>query len=552
MDTALAILPWILPPLLGAIIGYVTNRIAIKMLFRPLTPKRIWGVHIPLTPGVIPRNRFDLARTIGRMVSEQLLSPAAIKEQLDKPEFRENIARWIGGQRRALMQRPIRRTRGDTGPAGGPTVSGEPADAAGNVAASFPQKLPQTLPQEFPQELLEQILAAFLQSPQCRRMAQSLAHSVVSNVSDKRIEDITDADQLANFVHGSVLPAFKSQELRSTASELVNNWLREQFNQNKRLKEYLTPENLEAVQVLLHNNLPTATWLVFNWLRQPDMSQKLVQIGEDWLEDTVRQQSLLTRAILSLSGKKEEAIRDMPNIIGRIIDEAERSLSTPEMQALIAEAVSVTLERISSRRIKWLIGRNEQTIYWMADRATQGAFAALSSTSAATVRDAAQRFYQSNSQTTLGEMAERTLGLKTTEVSDMTATLMMNYLANPSTPGNISKLALQLETNGNGNDDEADYATLGELIPISEETGELLDQYAADRLVGFMGEQLPELSKILDVETLVTDRINSFDVKDVEELVMSISGKHLRWINWFGAGLGAMIGLIQLAVNPPL
>ena len=40
MDTALAILPWILPPLLGAIIGYVTNRIAIKMLFRPLNPKR--------------------------------------------------------------------------------------------------------------------------------------------------------------------------------------------------------------------------------------------------------------------------------------------------------------------------------------------------------------------------------------------------------------------------------------------------------------------------------------------------------------------------------
>ena len=88
MDIALAVLPWILPPLLGAIIGYVTNRIAIKMLFRPLNPKRVLGVRVPLTPGVIPRNRFDLARTIARMVSEQLLSPKALKEQLDSPKLK--------------------------------------------------------------------------------------------------------------------------------------------------------------------------------------------------------------------------------------------------------------------------------------------------------------------------------------------------------------------------------------------------------------------------------------------------------------------------------
>ena len=107
MDTALAVLPWILPPLLGAIIGYITNRIAIKMLFRPLEPKRVLGLRVPLTPGVIPRNRFDLARTIGRMVSEQLLSPKALREQLDSPEFRDSLKGWIGERRRALMQRPI-------------------------------------------------------------------------------------------------------------------------------------------------------------------------------------------------------------------------------------------------------------------------------------------------------------------------------------------------------------------------------------------------------------------------------------------------------------
>ena len=525
MDTAFAVLHWVLPPLLGAIIGYVTNRIAIKMLFRPLNPKRFLGVRVPLTPGVIPRNRFDLARTIGRMVSEQLLSPQALREQLDTPEFRDSLKRWISERRRALLQRPI----------GLPSGNGH--TAANGDGPSFPE------------ELLEELLGAFLRSPQCADMVQSLAEQVADEVGGKRISDITSAEQLAAFVHGNVLPSLKNEALGDTASGFVNNWIRDQLEQNRRLKEYLTPENLEAVQQLIRNNVPTVSWLLFNWVRQPDMSQKLVQIGQDWVEDTVRQQSLMTRAILSLTGKKEEAIRDMPNIISRVIDDAEQAVNTPEMQALIIDAVGVALDRISARRIKWLIGRNEQTLYWMADRATRHAFMALSETSETSVREAAGKFYEMNSNATLGEFAERTLGVRTTTVSGVTASLLVNYLADPSTPASITRLARRMGASGGG---DGDPVTLEALVPLSDETAERLDEYLADQIVGFLIDQMPELSEIVDIEAMVTNRINSFEVRDVEELVMSISGKHLRWINWFGAGLGAIIGLIQLAVNPPL
>ena len=400
-----------------------------------------------------------------------------------------------------------------------------------------------------PEELLEELLAAFLQSPQCAGVVRSLAEQVAKDIGAKRISDITSAEQLANFVHNNVLPSFKSEELGKTASEFVNNWIREQFNQNKRLKEYLTPENLEALQGLIRNNLPTAIWLIFNWLKQPNMSDRLVKIGQELVEDTVSHQSLMTRVILSLSGKKEEAIRDMPNIIGKVIEDAEQALGTPEMQTIIADAVGVALDRISGRRIKWLIGPNEQTIYWMADRVTRRAFAAVSETSHASVREAAGQFYENNSHATLGEFAERSLGVRTAAVSDVTANLMIGYLANPETPRHITGLARQMGSNG---ERDGNAMTLEDVVPLSDETADRLDEYLANQLVGFLGEQVPELSRILDVENLVIDRINSFDVKDVEQLVLAISGRHLRWINWFGAGLGAIIGLIQLAVNPPL
>ena len=239
----------------------------------------------------------------------------------------------------------------------------------------------------------------------------------------------------------------------------------------------------------------------------------------------------------------------MPRIISNVIDEAEQALKTTEMQTLISDAIGVALERISGRRIKWLIGHNEERIYWMADRATRQAFTALAETPAATVREATARFYEKNSESTLGEFAERTLGVQTAAVSGVTAGLMVNYLSAPETPGNIAALAGRLGANG---DDSADPVTLQSLIPLSDDTADRLDEYLGDHLVGFLGDQLPEISRILDVETLVINRIDSFDVKEVEHLVMSISGRHLRWINWFGAGLGAIIGLIQLAINPPL
>ena len=104
MDTVLAVLPWILPPILGAIIGYVTNRIAIKMLFRPLTAKHVLGIRVPLTPGVIPRNRSTCTHHPDRCRS-QLLSPQALRN-MNLRSFGKSLKRRRSvKRRRALLER---------------------------------------------------------------------------------------------------------------------------------------------------------------------------------------------------------------------------------------------------------------------------------------------------------------------------------------------------------------------------------------------------------------------------------------------------------------
>lgn len=56
------------PPVIGGIIGYITNYIAIKMLFRPLMPIMIGRFRVPFTPGIVPKRKDALASTLGEAV----------------------------------------------------------------------------------------------------------------------------------------------------------------------------------------------------------------------------------------------------------------------------------------------------------------------------------------------------------------------------------------------------------------------------------------------------------------------------------------------------
>lgn len=61
-------------PLLGAVIGYFTNLIAVKMLFRPKKAKYIGKLRLPFTPGLIPKRKSALARALGNAVATRLVT----------------------------------------------------------------------------------------------------------------------------------------------------------------------------------------------------------------------------------------------------------------------------------------------------------------------------------------------------------------------------------------------------------------------------------------------------------------------------------------------
>lgn len=82
---------YIITPLLGGIIGYVTNDIAIRMLFRPHSAKYIFGWHVPFTPGIIPKEKGRIAESIGNVVSENLMNKDVLERYLLSDEMVDNV-----------------------------------------------------------------------------------------------------------------------------------------------------------------------------------------------------------------------------------------------------------------------------------------------------------------------------------------------------------------------------------------------------------------------------------------------------------------------------
>lgn len=72
---------YVFPVVVGALIGWFTNKVAIKMIFRPLRAHYLFGYKIPFTPGIIPKGHDRIARSIGN-IGENLVKIESIKETL--------------------------------------------------------------------------------------------------------------------------------------------------------------------------------------------------------------------------------------------------------------------------------------------------------------------------------------------------------------------------------------------------------------------------------------------------------------------------------------
>ncbi|WP_029898638.1 DUF445 domain-containing protein [Desulfohalovibrio reitneri] len=87
---------YLLAPVAGALIGWFTNHLAVKMLFHPRRPVKVGPVTVQ---GVFPKRQRDLAARLGEMIDRELVSTSDMVEALKDadlgPRLRDTLDEYV-------------------------------------------------------------------------------------------------------------------------------------------------------------------------------------------------------------------------------------------------------------------------------------------------------------------------------------------------------------------------------------------------------------------------------------------------------------------------
>lgn len=529
------VLDWGIPILWGALIGYFTNALAIRMLFRPLTRKYLLGIPVPLTPGIIPRRRAELARSIARMVARDLLSPAAVRARLQTDTFRLALEGQFRALREDLLRRPL------AGFSAGVRRALAAAPAAGG-GLDWSDLL---------RHLVTRLARRLVASRAFLNGVRGLVRRLVDDFGARRLSELAGEEQFTALVTGSLLPALARSEVRAQAAAVIKGWLHRQRAANAPLERFLTPETSDLLLDLFRRNLPALLEVLFTWLRGAQVRRQLEVYGRAILRDILDKLNLVQKVFITAGQYDRSLSERMPAIVTDVIDQAEAATADAAVRGQICAGARRALGRWSGRGLSGLSADSAARLDDLVDHLVARLFDALAGRGGpeaadAPVAAACRRWYLQQRDATAAELAGRYLGLQPAAVADLLANHLLGYLARPETARQAAELIPALAA---GAPDTPGEATLAEVLALPPATAAQLDGAAARWAIGFLGERLPAVMETIDIQALVVAKIEALDPRQVEQLLLTVMARHLKWIKLFGAILGAAIGVLLIALR---
>ncbi|MCT7949041.1 DUF445 family protein [Ancylothrix sp. C2] len=341
---------YITPPVAGAIIGYFTNDIAIKMLFRPYRAYYAFGRKLPFTPGLIPANQERLAKKISDTIMGSLLTPDALQQlarRLLQTERIESAILW-------LLQLALEQVRSDTEQKTAKIIAGILRDLLGQsfprilkVLARREDFLENQLNQVFDQVLLELQLTESQAGQLSDWLLQVvippdvLRQALVDFLTDRNIQVIDEGfREKASGTYWVVANLFG---LRNSLTRLRTFCLDEKEDANARLAELMKSLSLrsrlkEWLQNVSLQNLPVST----------------VRQLRKTFRDSIRSY-IQTRGTDLLQGLSESL--DWENIAKLILSRLRSSAVVSTSLQLVSVELALILERYLERDLEKIVAQ---------------------------------------------------------------------------------------------------------------------------------------------------------------------------------------------------
>lgn len=478
----------IIPVIVGAIIGYFTNWLAIKMLFRPHYEKKLFGFRMPFTPGLIPKERYRISKSIGETVGVYLLSPDTIIEALGKSNTEEKIRQW--------MEEKVERLK-------------ESNKSLKDIIIGFSEKSYYSLI-NIVENNIKSIIISQIREEKFKSLVYKSIEDKINNIDVDNIYGLIN-EKFKGFLNELAL----SPELKNKIVNILQSKI-DQFSEGDRILSEAIPEDIVlGINKYLDENGDTIANSIRTHFKDPIIQVKI--------------RDFITNLILQHVSKLITAFISPDMISEKILHIIQKYVDNEDTNKYIIMLIKSALDKLLDVKVSEIAPKILDSV---GDREFEN------------VADKIIKFitYEENQNMVLDMVKYKLMGVEA-ESKEKILNYINEKIDNILFSQKFEKAVSEfIEDIINGLASKPIVILLGKIGQ-----NEINNIYGFFRIIfdRFARDELPQIIEFFGISKIVEDKINSFEVDFVEQIILEIAKKELIAITWLGALLGGIIGLLS-------
>lgn len=488
---------YIIGALIGAVIGYITNWLAIKMLFRPREAKYIFGMKLPFTPGLIPKEKSRIANKVGETVGTHLLNSdslsKALKDDKIKSKFNE--------------------------------VAKEKINQVINSNSTLEEALKNTLGENYyalKGNMINNITKTILESIQEEEFKNKVKFYIVDSIKERLNKN---PEKIIDFINSNKFREVIINTLEEEkTSEIIGKALLKEVKSLE--KEDLTieeiiPENIKPyIEEYVKSQKDTLVDIIKNLLRDDEVSHKIKSAINDNIPSIVS---------MFLSGDV---------IYGKLVSLVDKSLSEEENKEYICDAALAFVHESMKKKVSDVINTvGEEKLQVISDALGDKISKKLN-----TEENIDSIISKLNCKISSFSSYEEIIKVLFNDYEniliDNIDSMISRIVNNDQLFGEISKIIEKVF-------DKFLQNSLNDICYNKQNLENSIMSILDNLYNDFVENKSAKVLEIVDISSIVEEQINAFEVDYAEEIIIGIANKELKAITWLGALLGGILGILS-------
>ena len=497
---------FIMGSLVGAVIGYITNWLAIKMLFRPHKELRIGKFKVPFTPGLIPKEKSRIAKSVGETIGQHLLTKETILQSLCSKNMNDQLDSWVQSKIIAIENSEV-------------TVENEIKALLGDEYSNFIQNTNNNLSKS---------LIDYINEEDVKQGIAKYANAQIMLELAAKPQAICESE-LYNLIKNKVLSAAIDYKDSENFYQEIQNILQEKVNElkflDKNFEEAIPKGITNNVKVYVYGKRYDIAMAIKEIMKEEKNRQKLRQIVGETISTKLspmiamfmNADSIFEKVVTGINEflDDERNHNDIALIINDIIDKLLKNSIASVLSEMPKEGIDdgikslislFTTKVIDKKLIKNTFDKLEGNFnnYISIEEMLDKTGIDYKNTIGEFIKNRIEAMAQSDS-----------VKIKVAEI----VSVMINRL-------------LQIEMKSIFKED-------------GDKVSKSVSKVVRDLYNKFIENKAADVIEVLDIPKIVEDKINEFDVEFTEKIILEIASKELNAITWLGALLGAVMGILS-------